>query len=205
MFFSFQTLRQLIIYRYSIQRLQKIIDKVDEICKTRKHFWERSLDYSPDDVQYLLHLVTDVAFLGRNHYAVVVKTFEQWLETKESLPITLHNLKDKVDKLEYTKRETGDPTIKPNLRPTKQIYHDIQVQGQAMALCNNKKNRCTFRVTEAASRKYDKTVGPKKEEKNVEWLSPSISQSYSSWDCKLYRTPDYRNDKGCQFCEARGS
>jgi len=91
-------------------------------------------NYSNDELDHLLDIVSEVLPLGSNHWALVANKFAKWAEDQDNTLRDQDSIKNKFDKLANCKKKTGDPSCPPHVRRAKKISRDIQNKCTAKEL-----------------------------------------------------------------------
>lgn len=83
-------------------------------------------NYRHEDTAALLDLVEEHEPIGANHWAKVANEFNRWAEANQRPKRSTESLKNKSDKLVYTRKKTGDAFCPDVVRRAKIIQRNIR-------------------------------------------------------------------------------
>ncbi|KAI0564370.1 hypothetical protein FGB62_26g214 [Gracilaria domingensis] len=131
------------------------------------HSRQGSTNYTVNDIDLLLEIVSELEPTGANGWARVAQQFNDDITDADKAFRTAESLKDKFDRLIHVRKPTGDPTCPPFVRRAKQINRDIQAKVVSAVLVKHDDhiNPSTEELQKA--REVSGVVGERRTKRNI--------------------------------------
>ena len=90
----------------------------------------KSINYRAHGVRFMLDLIEKVLPMGADEWERISVEYNQWAETSNSCERLNDALKKKFDRLNSSKKPTGDPTCPPDVKRAKRIQRRIMEKAE---------------------------------------------------------------------------